>query len=120
MKLLMVLLICVGVGYIAEVYFQNPQRYIVWVVFTFVTFAAYFYLSQITSVAFSLPLTIFLIGVSSIFSYISDEPGMIIFGVYGAMALIILIGGRFISWGWSDWKSPAKFMSMLTTQNRRK
>lgn len=116
----MVLLVCIGIGYIAEVYFENPQKYTVWTVFSFITFSAYLYLTKITSLAFSAPITTALVGVSSFFSYIKYEPAFVLFGIYGAMGFLILFGDKFLYWRWSDWKSPAKFMGTLTTPSRKK
>jgi hypothetical protein len=120
MKSFIVLLVCIGIGYIAEVYFENPQKYTVWTVFSFITFSAYLYLTKITSLAFSAPITTALVGVSSFFSYIKEESAFVLFGIYGAMGLLILFGDKFLYWKWSDWKYPAKFMGTLTTPSRKK
>lgn len=114
------LLICVGLGYVAEIHFENPQKYVVWVSFTVLTFGAYFYLTKITSFAFALPMTATLVGIASAFAYIKGEPGIIIFGVYGAIVALILLGDKFLAWGWADWKSPAKLMDALAAPRSKK
>lgn len=120
MKMLIALMVCVGIGYVADVYFENPQDYVVWVGFTVMTFGAYIYLTQITSFAFALPVTIVIVGAVSIFAYIKGEQGFIIFGVYGAIAALIFFGNRFHYWGWADWKYPANFIETLTAHRSTK
>lgn len=119
MKILVALMVCLGIGYVAEVFFENPQPYVVWVGFTFMTFAAYIYITQITSFAFALPVTIAFVGSTSAAAYIKGEPGFIIFGVYGAIAALILLGNRFYSWAWADWKYPTKFTEALSAHSRK-
>lgn len=120
MKLLFAFLVCVGIGYFAEIYFENPQKYIVWTGFTILTFGAYMYLTQITSFAFALPVTAVLVGVSSTFAYREGETAFIIFGIYGSIIALIFLGDKFIAWSWRDWKSPAKFMRALTATKHKK
>lgn len=114
------MLVCVGIGYFAEIHFENPQQYIVWVGFTVLTFGAYVYLTQITSFAFALPVTAVLVGISSAFAYIEGETGFIIFGVYSAIGALILLGDKFLAWSWRDWKSPANFIRSLTAPGHKK
>lgn len=118
--MLLALIVCVGIGYFAEIHFANPQRYVVWVGFAVLTFGAYIYLTQITSFAFALPLTAALVGISSAFAYITGETGFVIFGVYTALAALIFLGDKFLAWSWEDWKSPANFMRALTAPSRKK
>jgi len=117
-KLLIAFLFCVGIGYIAEIHFENPEQYVVWGGFTFITFGAYLYLTHVTSFAFALPVTTVLIGIASAFAWSAQEVGYIIFGIYGSIGVLILAGGRFLSWRWSDWKSPAKVMEALSGSGR--
>lgn len=114
MRMVIALFVCAGIGYLAEVYFENPQNYVVWVGFTFITFGAYLYLTQVTSIAFALPVSITFVGAASTLGYIKDEAGFLFFGVYGAILALILLGDRFLSWRWTDWKSPAKLLEALT------
>jgi hypothetical protein len=119
MKTLIVLLICAGIGYAAEVYFENPQDYVVWIGFTVITFAVYVYLTKITSFAFALPVATVSVGFASTFAYIKGQPGLVIFGAYAAMGTLILLGDRFRSWSWANWKSPTKFFKVLTATSRK-
>lgn len=120
MKVLIALLICVGLGYIAEIHFENSQQYVVWFGFTVLTFGAYLYLTKITSFAFAFPITATFVGIASAFAYIKGEPGIIIFGVYGAIGALILLGDKFLAWSWADWKSPAKLIDALAAPKNRK
>ena len=118
MRSAVALLVCIGIGYIAEIYFQNPQKYVVWGGIAFITFSGYLYLTQLTSFAFALPIAVVAIGLASILAYTESEPGFILFGVYGAMGVLIFVGGRFTTWTWADWKSPGKLVRWLAGPDR--
>lgn len=120
MKMLAAFLVCVGIGYFAEVYFENPNQNVVWIIFSFLTFGAYIYLTHITSFAFALPLVFTSIFVSSAFAYVTNEPAIILIGIYAAIFILIVLGQRFIYWAWSDWRSPAKILEALSTKSRIK
>ncbi len=120
MKMLLALLISIGVGYIAELYVDNPQPYVVWIGVTIMTFGAYAYLFLVTSLAFSLPVILTLSIASWLWGLSIDEPGFIIFGIYAAMGILIFIGGRFQRWTWKDWRNPRGLLTNLTTSEKKR
>ena len=108
MKFWIVVLACIGIGYIAEIYYQNPTDYIVWVVISFMAFVAYGFLTFFTPLAFSLPVSAALIGFTSIIDLINGKPMFVLFGIFGSMAIIALFQDRFSTWRWSDWSQIVK------------
>lgn len=109
---------CIGLGYFAEVHSGNPQKYVVWGGISFMLFGGYLYLAQVTSFAFALPVALLLVAIAGAAAYVNDERGFVIFGVYGAIGIIILFGHRFSDWRWEDWKSFKKILNTLRTPGR--
>ena len=120
MKMLLALLISIGVGYIAELYVENPQPYVVWIGIKIMTFGAYAYLFLITSLAFSLPVIVILSFASWLWGLSTGEPGFIIFGIYAAMGILIFFGSRFQRWTWEDWRNPRALLTNITTSEKKK
>jgi len=119
MKMLIAFVACVGTGYAAEVHFENPNEYVVWLGFTVISFGAYCYLTQITSFAFVFPVAATIVATASVYAYIESEPGIIVLGVYATIGVLIVLGDRFLNWRWADWKTPTKLINLLGTNHSK-